>query len=159
MQEHALIYAAWMAQLLTIALTLWLPARATPPWTRLPALLLGVAALLFLFWPLFALQRHGRIPPGGSTMETTQVVARGPFALLRHPQYFGAMLVCGVMALLNPAPLVLLGAATAVALFYAYAVQEEGRLLARFGAAYAAYMARVPRFNPLLRPRRPQSES
>lgn len=136
----------------TIVLSALLPDTTAGAW-RLPLIVaLAMAAVPLVFTPMLALRRYGAARPDASYMDATVVVTRGPFAWLRHPQYLGYMLIGLIFVLVNPAWPVLLGAALAGVLFYATAVAEEQDLLARHGAAYATYRARVPRFNVLLRP-------
>ena len=96
---------------------------------------------------MFTLRRHGRPPAGKSYMHATVVVRRGPFALLRHPQYLGYMLFAATAALIGRHWAVVGLAVAAVAAFYLHALAEERDCLGRFGEAYASYMKRVPRFN------------
>jgi protein-S-isoprenylcysteine O-methyltransferase Ste14 len=98
---------------------------------------------------MFTLRRHGRPPAGKSYMQATVVVQRGPFALVRHPQYLGYMLFAVTAALISRHWTVVALAAAAVAAFFAHALREERYCLERFGEAYARYMTRVPRFNAL----------
>ena len=56
---------------------------------------------LFAWVPMFTLRRHGRAPAGKSYMHATVVVERGPFALVRHPQYLGYMLFAATAALIS----------------------------------------------------------
>jgi hypothetical protein len=79
------------------------------------------------------------------------LVASGPFAILRNPLYVGNIVLWVGLALtarlvwLAPGILLLLG------LEYHAIVRWEERLLeSRFGDAYRAYAARVPRWIPTL---------
>ena len=74
----------------------------------------------------------------------------GIYGRIRHPRYVGAALgyvasacLANYLFLWGAAPLFLLLVHTIVLL-------EERELVARFGAAYADYMARVPRYLPRL---------
>jgi len=76
----------------------------------------------------------------------------GPYAHIRNPVYIGnVFMACGLCVgseLLWVAPLVLLWCA----LFYTFVVRyEEASLLERYGADYAEYRQRVPRWFPKLR--------
>lgn len=111
------------------------------------ALLLGLFAALFIYWSMFALYRYGRVPQGAGYMQTTAVVDRGPYTIIRHPQYLGYMLINLTFMLSNPFwPAFILGF-VAILCYYLYAQQEDGRLLESFGPVYRDYMLRVPGFN------------
>jgi protein-S-isoprenylcysteine O-methyltransferase Ste14 len=121
-------------------------------WEGLPALryaapACALAGLLFAWIPMFTLRRHGRAPAGKSYMHATVVVERGPFALVRHPQYLGYMLFAVTAAAISRHWVVLVLSAAAVFAFHAHSLREERDCLRRFGEAYARYMERVPRFN------------
>ena len=83
-------------------------------------------------------------------LRNNQVVDRGVYALVRHPQYLGyALLNVGLSALnLSWATAVL--AILAFLFFYLQSGQEERFCHQQMGAAYATYCQRVPRFNLLL---------
>lgn len=107
----------------------------------------GLAALPLMFLPIFTLQRHGSVPPGASYMGTTETVERGLFAVVRHPQYTGYLLLAATFALTSQHP-VTIGCAAAGAVSVArWGIREERALRERFGATYDAYARRVPRFN------------
>jgi protein-S-isoprenylcysteine O-methyltransferase Ste14 len=83
-------------------------------------------------------------------MQTDVVVDRGLYAVVRHPQYLGYILLgCG-FALLSQHRVSVLLAVIAAVLFYAQAVAEERACLAEFGEPYARYCRRVPRFSVIL---------
>jgi len=113
-------------------------------WAAIP---LGAAALFLVFAPMVTFRRHGSVEPGSTYMEATRVVARGPFRLVRHPQYLGYIFLDLIFMVASQhwIPLALGGGA--ILFFYIHAVQEEKGLLERFGQEYRSYMERVPRFN------------
>lgn len=113
----------------------------------------GVAMLLLspvLFVPPFViLARQGGGKEGRSYMDTSSVVESGPYAIVRHPQYVGYMLLnAGFVFLTQAWPVALFGL-PAIGFLAAVAVEEEGMLAQRFGEAYEEYRRRVPRFNVL----------
>lgn len=116
---------------------------------RYIGLLFGVSALFLVFVPMFTLRRYGRVERGKDYMQTTIVVERGPFSFVRHPQYLGYMFISVTFMLTTQHWLVVALGSAAIALFYLYALSEEGRLKGKFGEQYEAYMGRVPRFNLL----------
>jgi len=82
------------------------------------------------------------------------VISSGPFALMRNPLYLGNILLwCGFalsagLPWMVPIALLLLGFE-----YHAIVRWEEALLEERRGEDYRAYVARVPRWIPTLRPR------
>lgn len=81
-----------------------------------------------------------------------ELVDTGPYSICRNPLYvfsfFGA---AGVGAASGSYTLALATLAPTAAVFYALVLREERLLRERFGEAYIAYCARVPRFLPRFR--------
>ncbi len=99
-------------------------------------------AILARSWPvLWAAQREHRI------------ATTGPYAVVRHPQYGGLLLIMAGLLLQWPT-LVTLAMFPVLALAYArLARTEEHEMRAEFGAEYEAYAARTPPFIPSFRRR------
>ena len=142
-------YAAAGVLLLAEWALLWLVGSPLWPWLVYVgwALLFGGIALIAL--PLLLLPRSGEAPPGQGITETTRVVDSGLYAVVRHPLYLGWMLVHVALVLLAQHWLVLVIAVIGLTCVYVICLQEERRLLARFGEEYARYMGAVPRVNLL----------
>lgn len=128
----------------------WSPLPEAVRYAGGPLLVLGAAGLVWCF-SLFV--RIGRGTP--NPLRPTQVlVTAGPFSWIRNP-IMGSHFLAGLgIALLvaSPGAIVVLGGLTIPSYFLA--LHEERGLEARFGEAYRAYAAEVPRFVP--RPRRRQ---
>ncbi|HEX2831052.1 MAG TPA: isoprenylcysteine carboxylmethyltransferase family protein [Burkholderiales bacterium] len=77
----------------------------------------------------------------------------GPYARMRHPQYVGFVAILLGFLLQWPTLLTLAMFPVLVAMYARLAVSEERDMLSQFGAAYAAYARRTPRFVPQLRAR------
>ena len=107
-------------------------------------------ALLLIIPPFIVLKRHGNVRPGGSYMDTTTTVDRGPYAIIRHPQYLGYMLLIAGFALLTQHWLLALPAVLTWVGFAWQAIQEEHDCRERLGRPYADFCQRVPRFNLIL---------
>ena len=144
--------AAWIAALATVGTIVLAELLPRGDYALLRGAgvgLLAVAAVL-IFAPFFLLWKHGRIEDGGSHMQTQAVVDRGLYALVRHPQYLGYMLLACGFALLSQHWLVVALGAIAVAAHYFQGMEEERNCLDRLGTAYELYRQRVPRFNLIL---------
>lgn len=143
---------AWLASLATILLlvaTLTLE-RGGNAYLRVAGVAVLVLSGVFIFAPFLLLSKHGRGQDGATYMRTETVVDRGLYALTRHPQYLGYMLLATGFALLSQHWLSILLAVAGVTCFYVQALREEKHCLAQLGEPYERYMRRVPRFNILL---------
>jgi protein-S-isoprenylcysteine O-methyltransferase Ste14 len=102
---------------------------------------------LFIIPPFFLLKRYGRPESGKSYFETTRVVDRGVYRVVRHPQYLGYMLlVAGFTLHSQQLAAVMLGAA-AIVLLYVHTLREERFLVEQLNGEYEVYQSAVPRFN------------
>lgn len=107
-------------------------------------------AALFMFLPFYHLSKYGQAAKGESYMQSRQVVDRGLYAILRHPQYMGYMLLGFGFALLRQHWAIILLAVLGAVFFYLQALEEEKICLSKFGEDYRRYSQRVPRFNFIL---------
>jgi protein-S-isoprenylcysteine O-methyltransferase Ste14 len=117
-------------------------------WLKIGGIGVVLLALLFMFAPFYYLKKYGQAE--NSVIYTTQVVDRGVYAIVRHPQYVGYMLLNGGLALLNWHWATAVAAALAIIFFSVQSIQEEKYCHQQMGDAYKAYSRYVPRFNFLL---------
>jgi len=99
----------------------------------------------------------GQAPPQtsgqGNELEAATLNTRGPYARVRNPLYLGNFLIVVALLLIAGDPWVGLIGVTFFAMQYAFIVAtEEAFLRQRFGAAFDAYAAEVPRWWPRLIP-------
>jgi protein-S-isoprenylcysteine O-methyltransferase Ste14 len=143
---------AWFASLVTILLLIagQFLERGDNAYLRGAGVAMLILSSVFIFAPFFLLRKHGQSKDSGTYMQTWAVVDLGLYAITRHPQYAGYMLLAGGFALLSQHWLAVLLAVLGVAFFYLQAVREEGYCLAQFGEPYEQYIGRVPRFNIVL---------
>ena len=83
--------------------------------------------------------------------KNTELITTGPYSMSRNPLYFFSLL--GFAGIGFASETFTLGLALALAMLAGYPAvirQEEAVLRERFGAEFAAYCARVPRFLPRL---------
>ena len=84
---------------------------------------------------------------GGRKIE--QFVTEGPYSVMRNPLYFFSILgAAGAGAQLGSVVAGLVFGGLAWLVFYVVVLQEEQVLAERYGSAFAAYMAAVPRIFP-----------
>jgi protein-S-isoprenylcysteine O-methyltransferase Ste14 len=105
---------------------------------------------IFGWLPIFTLKKWGGVPKGKGYIQTTVLVERGVYGIVRHPQYLAGMLMGVGLSLIAQHWLVGVLGAVVVIVSYADTFEEEQRSRDKFGAAYEAYMQRVPRVNFVL---------
>ncbi|MBI4736053.1 MAG: isoprenylcysteine carboxylmethyltransferase family protein [candidate division NC10 bacterium] len=82
------------------------------------------------------------------------LVTDGLYRWVRHPQYSGLFLITIGLLIQWPTIVTALTWPILLAMYIRLARREEADMEAQFGDAYRAYVARVPRFVPRLRPGR-----
>ncbi len=105
---------------------------------------------IFGWLPILTFKRLGAVPKGRSYMETTVLVERGVYAIVRHPQYLAGILLGVGFSLIAQHWLVGALGAIVVIVSYAGTYPEEKGLREKFGAPYKEYAKRVPRVNFIL---------
>lgn len=86
--------------------------------------------------------------PEVSTKSKSELLTGGPYAVVRHPRYLGALVgITGYAFVVNYLWLYVMVAAC-VPVGWLMVLLEERELRERFGSAYDDYAARVPRFFP-----------
>jgi protein-S-isoprenylcysteine O-methyltransferase Ste14 len=90
---------------------------------------------------------HGGGGPGIDN-PPTRVVTEGPYALTRNPMYLGHLIFMLGLAVTLRSWVALAILVLRAIWFHRRVVADEARLVARFGAAYTDYQARVKRWIP-----------
>lgn len=129
---------------------LLLERRAGPAVLRSPAFAAGVvlvaAGLALTLWTVALLVMDGR---GSSTWPPAALVVRGPYRHVRNPMILaGALVIAGEALALHSRAIGLWAAVFCLLHTVWFPRVEEPALEARFGEAYRAYRARVPRWVP-----------
>lgn len=105
---------------------------------------LAIASLVLIFAGLIV-----RTWAAGTLRKQKQLASTGPYALVRHPLYFGSFLMMIGFGLLFHDPITLWAVAGPVAWLYWQAIKSEERKVASlFPAEWPAYARRVPRLIP-----------
>ncbi len=119
-------------------------ARLPSPWPVWANLLgaAGIAACMGICWLTFRVNSFAAATVKLQAERDQTVVSTGPYALVRHPMYFGALLWMVGMSLLIGTPWDLLGAAAVMGVIVVRALGEE-KMLAAGLPGYTDYMARV----------------
>jgi len=113
-------------------------------WVILPV------ALLFFFSIVIYFKREGKPGEGKSLMDTTVLVDSGTYAIVRHPQVLGSILLMSASILISQYWLSAVVGVPIIVCFYLAAVKEEKGLMVKFGDDYKRYMQKVPRMNFML---------
>ena len=101
----------------------------------------------FGWLPILDLRRWGGVPQGKGYIRTTQLVDRGTYAIVRHPQYLAGVLLALALSLIAQHVAVAALGALAAIFYYFDAAREDAANVVKFGPAYRSYMERVPRFS------------
>ena len=112
-------------------------------WAGMALLVAGLALLLLTVWD-FARAGHGTLAPWDAP---TALVERRLYAWARNPMYLGVLgCIMGQGIWRESVGVLAYGALMAVVFQVRVVAFEEPALLKRFGAAYAEYLRRVPRW-------------
>jgi len=107
-------------------------------------------AFLFFFSIMIYFNREGKPGEGKSLMDTTVLVDSGTYAIIRHPQILGSILLMSASILISQHWLVAIAGIVISVAFYREEVKQEEKLLVKFGDDYKLYMEKVPRINFVL---------
>jgi len=119
----------------------WMALR----WIGVGFLVLGIA-VAGSTWVRFVVEGRGTPAP---TAPPTELVVAGLFQYVRNPMYLGMMaLVVGQGLLFGSWPTLAYAAGMWLVFHLFVRLHEEPNLRRRFGPAYAAYCADVPRWIP-----------
>jgi protein-S-isoprenylcysteine O-methyltransferase Ste14/ferredoxin len=110
-------------------------------WLTLPV------ALLFFFSIAIYFRKEGKPGEGKSLMDTTVLVESGTYAIVRHPQVLGSILLMSASILISQHWLSAIIGVPIIVWGYSEAVKEEKGLMVKFGDDYKRYMEKVPRMN------------
>ncbi|MEO1544352.1 MAG: isoprenylcysteine carboxylmethyltransferase family protein [Pseudomonadota bacterium] len=106
-----------------------------------------IVSIAFFFGSVLALQHHMQLSLTASSFgRPRSLTTSGVFRWSRNPIYVAFFIPLGALALLSPVAS-LIGLIAYVHVMTSYVIKAEERdLAAKFGADYAAYKARVPRW-------------
>ena len=104
--------------------------------------------MVLIMAPVVMFPRRGGVKKGKSFVNTTRLVDSGIYAVVRHPQYVGGIFAIFLTTLLwYPHWLFGLLGVIGTAVVYLGCIEEDRRMVRKFGEDYTAYMKRVPRTN------------
>lgn len=85
------------------------------------------------------------------THRPTKVITGGVYSVVRHPQYFGALVAHIGMSFLFSALFSLIVTPVMIAIVFVISKKEEAELIREFGEKYQDYQEKVPMLIPRLR--------
>ena len=109
-----------------------------------------VLAFILAFSPNFMFKKYGGVDEGKSYVNTTKLVDKGIYSIIRHPQYGAGLYIAFSLILIQQTLVSIILAIIVITTSYLSMVFEEERLIVKFGENYEKYMKRVPRVNLLL---------
>ena len=109
-----------------------------------------VVCMVLIFLPLFILSVKCKVPERKDITHTTIVIDSGIYAIIRHPLYLGWIIGYIAIILFGQHWLVAIIGIAGIACVYFISMQEDQRLVERFGKEYIRYMQKVPRMNFLV---------
>ena len=107
-------------------------------------------SMVFGFLPIYTFRRKGEMPKERSYVHTNVLVDSEIYAVVRHPQILGWILMMSASILISQHWLAAIIGVLISVWVYKEAVKEEKGLIIKFGDDYKRYMEKVPRMNPLL---------
>jgi len=105
---------------------------------------------IFGWLPIFTFKKYGGVAKGKSYIQTSALVDRGVYAIVRHPQYLAIILMGLSLPLISQHWLVAALGVIVIVITYANTFDEEASNIVKFGDEYRQYMQRVPRLNFLI---------
>jgi len=146
------LLGSWLP--VTIALAAFHQQLFRAGWPSAGALVAGFALIIFECWVFWRVHRDlgtSRLVGKTELSGAGEMECRGIYARIRHPRYTASFLaIVGACLLAGTRTMWIVAAVWFVLMILAISF-EERELRARFGAAYADYCSRTPRFLPLIR--------
>jgi protein-S-isoprenylcysteine O-methyltransferase Ste14 len=146
------LLGSWLP--VTIALVAFHQQLFRAGWPSTGALVVGFALIIFECWVFWRVHRDlgtSRLVGKTELSGAGEMERRGIYARIRHPRYTASFLaIVGACLLCGTRTLWIVTAVWLVLMILAISF-EEREMRVRFGAAYADYCSRTPRFLPLIR--------
>ena len=141
--------ASWLP--VTIAMVAFRRDLFRPDWPPAAAFVLGLALIVFegwIFWRVHHDLGTSRLVGKTEISGAGEIERGGIYGRIRHPRYTASFLAILGACFLAGTRVMWMIAAVWLVLMLAVISLEEREMRARFGAAYADYSDKVPRFLP-----------
>ncbi len=154
---YRVVYNLLATAMLAALLLLYFLVEKTPLWeSNLPVSLLGAVPVLFgLSWTVGAMKKYNMDEFLGLEQlridqkpQHTKLIIRGLNGKVRHPLYFGSLLIIWGFVLFLPTDAMLAFALISTIYLIIGSRLEEQKLVAQFGKAYLSYQKEVPMLLP-----------
>ncbi|MFW9960924.1 MAG: methyltransferase family protein [Candidatus Thorarchaeota archaeon] len=109
--------------------------------------LMLIPSFLLLTLSLMTLRSYGNVPDGKSLLDTTAIVTKGVYGIIRHPLYAGYMLMSISLALISQSWFSGLCAVIVIPLVVIIIHREEKANSTKFLEQYTQYQKEVPLLN------------
>ena len=140
-------YVAGICLIVEYILFWFLDTPAVPLWQEVAAWVILAVGIVLIALPIPALRRKGKVRKGKSYVATEKLVDTGIYAVVRHPQYLGWLLMYPALYLFNPHWQLAIWAVLGVVCLAVIVRQADKRLIEKFGERYKNYMQAVPGMN------------
>ncbi|HEY3421472.1 MAG TPA: isoprenylcysteine carboxylmethyltransferase family protein [Methanomassiliicoccales archaeon] len=147
--SNLLVISSWIVALIVSQLFAKNDVAVLPSWAYYLGLVVMLTGIAFRQWAIAVLGRYFSGVIG--VQEGQRVVESGPYSLIRHPSYTGALLIMVGIGLAMQS----WGAVLVIMLVFAISyghrmLVEEKVLVANLGKSYIEYMGRTKRVIPFL---------
>ena len=141
----------WLASisLLLLILATQLFPQAHNKVLKFIGITLLVCAAGMIFTPLFLRKKMRKVKKEQEIDSSGNILKHNLYAILRHPQYLGYIMMALGFACLSQHWVVVCLASLTTVFFYFQIVREEEYCLQKFGDEYLHYCRKVPRLNLL----------
>jgi len=148
LHPHLLAWIWSVLLLLQMGLAFFVFREPRLPGLRVVGWAIWALGTVFAILPIFTLRTRGDVPEGRSYMETTALVDKGIYAIVRHPQSGTSGILFNLaLALIGQHWLLIVLAVVGMVLLYIDAFQADDACIEKFGQEYVRYMQQVPRVN------------
>ncbi len=119
--------------------------RAGITYLQYISIIFFVTGIFLIISSFVSLKRIGK--PASGLEDTTKMIHKGIFKILRHPLYLGLSLVTISFLFAYQAIVLIIIGIAAVILFYIASKVEDNYNIKKFGREYIEYMKKVPMWN------------
>ena len=145
--ERSLYYSSAILLVVQFIMVFFVPRSISSLTLEVFAWFFWLVSMGLLFLPINTLRRLGEISGGRDYTQTHKLVNTGIYALVRHPQYLGWLLMHLTLILFNVRWPTAVAGVLGASILARIAYNEDRRLVEKFGDDYVAYIRRVPRLN------------
>jgi protein-S-isoprenylcysteine O-methyltransferase Ste14 len=117
---------------------------------RIVGWIIWAISILFGWLPIYHFKKYGHIQKGKGYVHTEQLVNKGIYSIVRHPQYFSLPLFNIGLMLISQRWIIIVLGTPAILLMIPDLIIADKEGLEKFGDAYREYAQQVPKLNFIL---------